>query len=150
MRRVMILLFAAVLSFAQQPPVSITDPATVQSVTRPAAAPLSLDRLYTSRAIGGSTWSPDGAQVAFTTNISGRMNLWLVPSEGGWPNQLTVSGNRQIQPSWSPDGRMLAISSTRQGGSAIWILQLNGTGIRRLTRGGGQELPDWSPHLSGR
>src|SRR4051812_22269542 len=117
-----LLLSCALISAAQnQPPVQLTDPKTVQMRTRPAVAPLSLDRLYTSRAIGGSAWSPDGKQIAITTNISGRMNIWLVAAEGGWPNQLTVSSNRQIQPAWSPDGKWIVYASD-YGGNEQWDL----------------------------
>ena len=50
-----------------------------------------------TRAIAYATWSPDDKQVAFVTNISGRNNIWLVPSQSGWPTQLTVSNQRQIK-----------------------------------------------------
>jgi len=43
--------------------------------------------------------------------MSGRNNLWLVPSDGGWPMQLTVSEERQTQPTWSPDGKWIAYIS---------------------------------------
>ena len=56
----------------------------------------SIEKLYMTRQIGGSTWSPDGKQVAFISNISGRNNLWLMPATGGWPTQLTISDQRQV------------------------------------------------------
>jgi len=42
-------------------------------------------------------------------------NLWLVPSDGGWPMQLTVSEERQTQPTWSPDGKWIAYISDYDG-----------------------------------
>ena len=68
-----------------------------------------------TRLIGGSTWSPDGKHVAFISNISGRNNLWIVPSTGGWPTQLTISDQRQSQPVWSPDGTWIAYISDHDG-----------------------------------
>ena len=68
-----------------------------------------------TRFIGGATWSPDGKQVAFITNISARNNIWIVPSEGGWPSQLTISDQRQIAPVWSPDGKWIAFNSDHDG-----------------------------------
>ena len=35
---------------------------------------LAIDRLYMTRQVGGSTWSPDGKAIAFVSNISGRNN----------------------------------------------------------------------------
>ncbi|MFN2629546.1 MAG: prolyl oligopeptidase family serine peptidase [Gaiellaceae bacterium] len=34
-------------------------------------------------------FSADGRSVLFSSNISGQFNLWEVPVEGGWPQQLT-------------------------------------------------------------
>src|SRR6478609_2816337 len=79
-------------------PTAITDPKQVTS--RPDAdveqgeQGLSLERLYMTRSVTGTAWSPDGKTIAFVSNISGRNNLWLVPAEGGWPLQLTVSDQR--------------------------------------------------------
>jgi dipeptidyl aminopeptidase/acylaminoacyl peptidase len=75
----------------------------------------SIEKLYMTRQMGGSTWSPDGKQVAFISNISGRNNLWLVPASGGWPTQLTISDQRQAQPVWSPDGTWIAYTSDHDG-----------------------------------
>src|SRR6516164_2379220 len=77
-------------------PQAITDPKQITS--KPNAQvekSLSIEKLYMTRAIGGTTWSPDGKTVAFISNISGRNNVWLVPTEGGWPTQLTISDQRQ-------------------------------------------------------
>src|SRR5215831_17594088 len=77
-------------------PQAITDPKQIAS--KPNAQvekSLSIEKLYTTRAVGGTTWSPDGKTVAFVSNISGRNNLWLVSAGGGWPTQLTISDERQ-------------------------------------------------------
>ena len=58
-----------------------------------------MEKLYMTHSIGDSSWSPDGKQVAFISNISGRNNIWLVSSQSGWPTQLTVSNQRQARPS---------------------------------------------------
>ncbi len=76
---------------------------------------LSIEKLYMTRQVGGATWSPDGKTVAFISNLSGRSNLWLVPSEGGWPTQLTISDQRQSSPTWSPDGKWIAYMSDYDG-----------------------------------
>lgn len=68
-----------------------------------------------SRNIGDADWSPDGKQIAFISNISGRNNLWLMSSDGGWPSQLTVSDQRQVSPAWSPDGKWIAFNSDHDG-----------------------------------
>jgi len=105
------------LAFGQSAssPAFITDPAQIKSKEKFDVQPLSMEKLYMTRIIGASTWSPDGKQVAFISNISGRNNIWIVPAEGGWPTQLTVSNQRQIGPTWSPKGRWIAYASDTDG-----------------------------------
>src|ERR1039458_3995082 len=109
---VVVLMTNVVRSQTLPAPQAITDPKQITS--NPDARVeknLSIEKLYMTRQVGGSTWSPDGKTVAFVSNLSGRNNLWLVPSEGGWPMQLTVSDQRQTSPTWSPDGKWVAYMS---------------------------------------
>ena len=106
-----IVILMSTLSVSQtlSPPPAITDPKQISSKSNAAVEKnLSIEKLYMTRVIGGTTWSPDGKQIAFITNITGRNNLWIVPAEGGWPVQLTISDQRQAAPAWSPDGKWIA------------------------------------------
>src|SRR5262249_22210617 len=111
--------------------------------------PLSIEKLYTTRLIGAATWSPDGKQVAFITNISGRNNLWVVPADGGWPTQLTVSDQRQTDPAWSPDGKWIAYSSDKDGNEQwdLFLVSPQTGEVVNLTNTPeiSEESPVWSP-----
>ncbi|MGB9254492.1 MAG: hypothetical protein WCC25_06615, partial [Candidatus Korobacteraceae bacterium] len=96
-------------------PQAITDPSKLESRNVTDMQNFSIEKLYMTRQIGGSTWSPDGKQVAFISNISGRNNLWVLPATGGWPTQLTISDQRQAQPVWSPNGTWIAYISDHDG-----------------------------------
>jgi len=131
------------------PPEAITDPKQITS--KPDARvekSLSIEKLYTTRQVGGSTWSPDGKTVAFVSNLSGRNNLWLVPSEGGWPMQLTVSDQRQTSPTWSPDGKWIAYMSDYDGDEQwdIFLVSPKTGQVVNLTktREVAEESPAWS------
>src|SRR3989449_580748 len=110
---------------------------------------LSIERLYMTRAIGGTAWSPDGKTIAFISNISGRNNLWLVPAEGGWPAQLAISDQRQAAPAWSPDGKWIAYQSDYDGDEQwdIFLVSPKTGQVVNLTntREIAEENPAWSP-----
>ncbi len=113
-------LWTAVFSFLEVLAVSGVLTAAVESESivsrpRPKLQHFSVEQLFAARRNAGAAWSPDGQQFAFVTNISGRFNLWTVSAQGGWPNQLTVSDQRQYSPAWSPDGQWIAFQSDYDG-----------------------------------
>jgi len=154
MRHKLIAAFLTLVSFCTAqtltPPKAETDAQNVVAKMNASLSLYSLDQFFLTRRIGGSSWSGDGKQVVVVTNLSGRNNLWLVPAEGGWPQQLTVSEQRQSQPAWAPNGSWIAYQSDYDGNEQ-WDLFLvspvNGE-VVQLTRTPeiSEESPAWSPN----
>lgn len=99
----------------------LTDPKSVVSPSNGAARPAPLDDLYYTRRTFDAAWSPDGQEIVFTTDISGRFNLWKVRASGGWPIQLTQSDDRQYNAVWSPDGKWIVYQQDHEG-DELWDL----------------------------
>ncbi|MFL5918822.1 MAG: S9 family peptidase [Gaiellaceae bacterium] len=60
------------------------------AVTKAQRLPL-LEQFFAVRRFSSVlTFSEDGSDILFASNISGQFNLWRVPVEGGWPEQLTA------------------------------------------------------------
>jgi len=131
------------------PPPALTDPTKLQSRTVADMSAFSIEKLYMTRLVGGTTWSPDGKQIAFISNLSGRNNLWLVPAAGGWPMQLTISDQRQAHPAWSPDGTWIAYTSDHDGDEQwdIFLVSPKTGEVVNLTTSpeSAEEEPTWSP-----
>lgn len=133
------------------PPHAITDPKQISSKPNAQVEPrsLTIEKLYMTRQIGRPTWSPDGKQIAFISNMSGRNNLWLVSAEGGFPTQLTVSDQRQTSPTWSPDGKWIAYQSDYDGDEQwdIFLVSPKTGKVVNLTqtREIAEMDPTWSP-----
>ena len=131
-------------------PQAVTDPKQIASKPNGTVEKnLSIERLYMTRQVGRADWSPDGKTIVFVSNISGRNNLWLVPAEGGWPMQLTVSDQRQTAPAWSPDGTWIAYQSDYDGDEQwdIFVVSPKTGQVVNLTntREIAEEDPTWSP-----
>ena len=99
----------------------IKDPKSIASESKSNARPAPFDDLYYTRSVFGAAWSPDGREIVFTTDISGRFNLWKVRSSGGWPTQITQSDERQYSAVWSPDGKWIVYQQD-QAGNELWDL----------------------------
>ncbi|HET7745483.1 MAG TPA: serine hydrolase [Gaiellaceae bacterium] len=56
-------------------------------------------------------WSPDGASIAFLRAAEGPAQLWLLPGDGGEPEQLTTLPLGAGAPAWSPDGTQIAFAA---------------------------------------
>jgi len=107
------------------------------AVTQPKTAP-PFEQFMAYRRFGGTlAFGHDGAYVYFVSNISGQFNLWRVPVEGGWPEQLTAFEDRTV--------RLIAISPV--DGTVAFCADRDGDEFHQLylldrNRGWPQQITD--------
>src|SRR6185436_16572172 len=84
------------------------------------------------------SFAPDGASLAFLSNMNGVPQIFIVPTEGGWPVQVTAGSDPVGSLAWSPKGDLIAYSLAPGGGlnTQVYVVAPDGTGVRRLTAGG--------------
>ena len=88
--------------------------------------------------------SPDKTKVAFMSDRSGTMEIWVAHRDGSKARQLTVIGAVGT-PRWSPDSNSLAFDVNRRNGAAIYTVGIDGTPPRLLTPDEFQNVcPSWS------
>ncbi len=91
-------------------------------------ARFSIDRFLNIRSATGPTFSPDGRFVAFLTNITGVMQLWQVPVEGGWPTQLTFTNETVRGAHYNPIRHEILYSMDTGGNERTQLYLLKGVG----------------------
>jgi len=78
------------------------------------------------------SWSPDGKLIAFSSNRSGRSEIWIMEDDGKSKRQL--SSNTGDYPSFSPDGKkIIYISYGENSYGDIFTIDLTSGKTTRLT-----------------
>ena len=128
--------------------VALVLPAVATAQSRRA---ITVDDLLALHRVSDPQIAPDGSRVAYTVATPDRQanrvagNLWIVPTAGGTPRQLTFTG-RDGGARWSPDGSRLAFLSSRDGAQHIYLLNLTGGEPTKLTSlDGGADQIVWAP-----
>lgn len=87
-------------------------------------------------------YSPDGSRIVFSSDRSGRDEIFVCDRDGGNPLQLTslVTGNAGV-PHWSPDGHRIVFDSNATGQVEIYTINAGGGKPKRISEGNG---PSWS------
>jgi len=96
--------------------------------------------------------SPDGKQVAFSSDRSGRPMIYIMDSDGSNIRRITFAGVFNASPSWSPDGKKLAFAGQSGDNFDIFVVNTDGSNMIRLTsakkpngRPANNEDPSFSP-----
>jgi TolB protein len=87
-------------------------------------------------------WSPDGREIAFTSNRDGRTHIFVMAADGAGTRPVTRTQHSDDHPSWSPDGRWIVFA--REG--ALYRVRESGGAARRVGKGlGAAADPAYSP-----
>jgi tricorn protease len=73
-------------------------------------------------------FSPDGAQIAFTKNVNGNADVYVMPAVGGEMRRLTFHPKPDIVINWMPDGKSVLFSSNRTSDAFNRIYRIPASG----------------------
>lgn len=86
---------------------------------------------------GTPRWSPDGNQIVFDCDATGKGDIYVMKAEGGQPRRLTTERSNEFAPSWSRDGRWIYFASNRTGTWQVWKIPAEGGKAVQVTKKGG-------------
>ncbi len=98
---------------------------------KPTGAPQEV--ITTTREDSRGAWSPDGNIIAFNSDRTGEMNIWLYSIADRSTRQLTRGAGGDYQANWSPDGKHIVFFSSRAGTADIWSIDVATAAIKPLT-----------------
>jgi Tol biopolymer transport system component len=90
--------------------------------------------------------SPDGTQLAFTSDRTGALEIFVSSIDGSDVVQLSSFGGlRGGISDWSPDGQLIGFDSRIKGQAEVYVIDAESGVHRRLTSHSGQDV---TPHFS--
>jgi dipeptidyl aminopeptidase/acylaminoacyl peptidase len=112
-----------------------TDPHAVSTGSAAATEPLPVEALLTTTSIYGVAHSNDGRKLVYTSNASGRLNLWIMNVDGRDAHQLVTNEDRQMGARFTRDDSTIVYSQDHGGNEYydIYAVPAGGGEPRNLT-----------------
>ncbi|HVJ61957.1 MAG TPA: amidohydrolase, partial [Tahibacter sp.] len=121
---------------------------------------LPIDGGTAKRITSGAAWdvqprySPDGREIAFTSDRGGGNNLWRVKADGSGAAQVSKEDFRLLNnPAWTPDGQYLVgrkhfTSERSLGAGELWLYHKSGGAGLQLTKKKNDQQDQGEPAVS--
>jgi serine/threonine protein kinase len=82
------------------------------------------NRLTNGGNVSGAAWSPDGKQIAYSSDADGLFDILVIPADGSSPPRKLWSGfsaDKNLA-AWSPDGTQLLVNvESQSNGTDVWL-----------------------------
>ena len=107
------------------------------------ASPARLTKAESGAGDVSPVYSPDGKQIAFSSDRAGQSDVYVLDLAGFALTQVTRTKHRDVQPSYAPDGTALVYVSNRSGATELWAQSL--VGLISGSSSPGQVTSDGAP-----
>jgi TolB protein len=115
--------------------------------SRPGAIGTELVRLTEHPAADQNpAWSPDGRTIAFSSERTGRGDIYVMDADGDNVRRMTDHPAYEGAPRFTPDGKAIVFEGERDGRAEVYRVELETGAVKRLTASVQRKLgPAYSP-----
>jgi TolB protein len=93
-----------------------------------------------------ANFSPDGKSIAFTSNRTGQVQVYIKNLKSGKISRATFEGRYNAKPAYSPDGKDLALIHRVGKDYRLALLDIASRDLTILTQNKSDESPYFSPN----
>jgi Tol biopolymer transport system component len=90
-------------------------------------------------------WSPDGKLIAYSADLLGPPDVFLVDAAGGEPRRMTTGFTQAYFESWRPGTAEFLYADNKSGDFELYSLSMTAEQPTQITSIPGNESGDWSP-----
>lgn len=97
------------------------------------------EALWSFGQLGNLEVSPNGNTIAYTVSYSNieenrsYSDIYIVPTKGGNPIQITHTNNNESQVGWRPDGKKITFLSKETGETQLWEMNVDGSQRKQIS-----------------
>lgn len=101
---------------------------SVVSAVRPGVVAYPVDQFVHIRGHSAIGFSPSHHWVAYRSDVTGRSQVWKIPTNGGWPVQLTFADAPVSGAAWARDGATVAFERDSGGDERYHLFSVPSVG----------------------
>ncbi len=92
------------------------------------------------------TWSPDGTQILFASDMDGFVQLYVIGLDGSGLRKVTQMNGLRGRSDWSPDGEYIVTYAGEPWLRELFLMRADGSDAHQITpTGGNSQGPSFSP-----
>jgi TolB protein len=88
---------------------------------------------YDSKAVQNPVWNADSTKLAFSREVNGECNIWIIDRDGSNLRPVTVNFKGAYEPDWNFTTGEIMFRSFKNGFENLYTLRISDNAVRQIT-----------------